>query len=80
MNAVDSLTSSFQAQVALPSREQVQMYLVQHMKKPLGLYQGWSIEGAHFDIYEVFSSVLRAGGSSEVSCLLLCVLTRVHQR
>ena len=73
VSAVDALTASFQAQVALPSREQVQTYLVQHMKKPLGLYQGWRIEGSHLDIYELFSSVLRAGGSSEVSDVVALV-------
>jgi hypothetical protein len=67
INAVESLTASFQAQVALPSTDQVQTYLVQHMKKPAGLCSGWQIEGRPFDIYELFSSVLRAGGSSEVS-------------
>jgi hypothetical protein len=71
ISAVETLTASFQAQVALPSKEQVQTYLVQHMKKPLGLYQGWKVEGIQLNIYELFSSVLRAGGSSGVCVSIL---------
>lgn len=37
------------------------------MNYPRGLAMGWNLEGIRFDVYELFSAVVRAGGSSTVS-------------
>ena len=52
--------------VSLPSRAQVNDYLVSHVSAPEGLYSGWQIDGRRFDIYALMLTVLQMGGSSEV--------------
>ncbi|ORY20712.1 hypothetical protein BCR39DRAFT_554918 [Naematelia encephala] len=53
--------------VPLPSPTQVHDYLVGHMKQPKGLHTGWEIDGRVIDVFRLFSAVVEAGGSSQVT-------------
>ncbi len=52
--------------VPVPSKTQVNDYLVSHMSMPRGLKTGWLIDGKVFNVYALFAAVLQIGGSSEV--------------
>ncbi|WWD22086.1 hypothetical protein CI109_106575 [Kwoniella shandongensis] len=53
--------------IALPSTQQVHDYLVSHMAQPKGLDTDWRIAGSKFDVYVLFGTVIRAGGSTTVT-------------
>ena len=52
--------------VPVPSRSQVNDYLVRHLSAPAGLDSGWRLDGLSFDVYALLVLVLQMGGSSEV--------------
>ncbi|OCF39944.1 hypothetical protein I317_06256 [Kwoniella heveanensis CBS 569] len=53
--------------VPLPSAQQLHDWLRDHMGQPNGLETNWRIQGRSVDMYSLLSSVIRAGGSTEVS-------------
>jgi hypothetical protein len=65
-NMPNPLSASF-VNIPVPSKHQVQEYLVNRVKQPLGLGMGWSIDGHVFDVYDLFVAVVRLGGSATVS-------------
>jgi len=65
-NMPNPLSASF-VNIPVPSKHQVQEYLVNRMKQPLGLGMGWSIDGHVFDVYDLLVAVVRLGGSATVS-------------
>ncbi|WWC59236.1 uncharacterized protein I303_101786 [Kwoniella dejecticola CBS 10117] len=53
--------------VPLPSEKQLHDWLTDCMGQPDGLATDWRIRGRRVDMYKLLASVIRAGGSTEVS-------------
>lgn len=53
--------------IPVPSREQVETYIIRQQGRPLGLRTGWTISNHAFDVYDLFVAVHRLGGSKSVS-------------
>lgn len=53
--------------IAVPSKEQVDTYLVRAQNLPHGLRTGWTISSHAFDVYNLFVAVVRLGGTNAVS-------------
>ena len=53
--------------IPVPSKEQVEVYLIRAQGQPLGLSTGWTINNHSFDVYDLFLAITRLGGSKAVT-------------
>lgn len=53
--------------IPVPSKEQVDVYLVRAQNLPHGLRTGWTISNHSRDVYDLFVAVVRLGGAKAVS-------------
>ena len=53
--------------IPVPSKEQVEVYLIRAQGQPLGLRTGWTINNHSFDVYDLFLATTRLGGSKAVN-------------
>lgn len=53
--------------IPVPSKEQVEVYLIRAQGQPLGLSTGWTINNHSFDVYNLFLAITRLGGSKAVT-------------
>ena len=51
----------------IPSRAQVNDYLIRYMKYKDGLDAEWKIDNRRFDMYQLFNAVIQLGGSQRVT-------------